>query len=372
MKGRLRIACFLSTSGHSGVDRAMQHLIPALAGRGYRVDLLHVRRHGPYLKDPPPGVRVVDLGTRSTYPSLLPLIRYLRRERPAVLLADKDRVNRTALLGRRLSGARPRLVLSSGTTISIDLAHRGAFERWLQRNSMGRLYRFADQVIVTSRGVADDMAAYTGLARGLIRVVPSPVVPDPLFHTTPPRPAHPWFQAGQPPVILGVGELAMRKDFPTLIRAFARVRAERPCRLVILGEGGQRAELQALAAGLGVGEDLALPGYQSNPYAFMAHAALFAFTSLWEGLGFVLIEALAMGTPVVSVDCPSGPREILQDGEYGPLVAVADDLALSRAIRETLDHPLPGGRLREAARPYGVEASTSAYLQAFGLPELCP
>ncbi len=362
-----RIAIFLSTSGHSGVDRAMQHLIPELARRGYPVDLLKVRRHGPNLEVIPDGVRVIDLGSRHTYSCLPAVARYLRAERPAVLLSDKDRVNRTALAARLLARTGTPLVLSSGTTISIDLATRGRFERWLQRFSMGKLYPFADNVIVTSEGVADDMAAYTGLPRERIQVTPSPVVPDALLETTPPRPDHPWFEPGQPPVVLGVGELGARKDFATLLRAFAMVRSERRCRLMILGRGRQREELLALAGQLGVEEDFALPGFTPSPWSYLAHAAVFAFTSRWEGLGFVLIEALAMGTPVVSTDCPSGPAEILQGGRYGPLVKIGDHEALAGHIRQLLDDPPPADELRRAAMPYTVSASADAYLQALGL-----
>jgi glycosyltransferase involved in cell wall biosynthesis len=367
-----RIACFFSTSGHSGVDRAAKHLIPALARRGYRVDLLKVRRHGPHLDAIPDGVTVVDLGSRHTYACVPALVRYLRREHPAVMLSDKDRVNRTALLAgliaRRLAGVPTRLVFSSGTTISIDLATRGALERWVQRNSMGRLYPFADQVIVTSAGVADDMARYTGLARERIRVVPSPVVPASLFTEALARPDHPWLGRSDVPLILGAGELCGRKDFETLLRAFARVRAQCPCRLMILGQGRARERLLALASELGVAEDVALPGFVAEPYTFMAHADLFAFTSRWEGLGFVIIEALAVGTPVVSTDCPSGPREILQDGRIGPLVPVGDAVALAAAMLQTLDAPPPEALLRDAARPYEIEASTDAYLDAMRLP----
>jgi glycosyltransferase involved in cell wall biosynthesis len=358
------------------VDRVARHLIPALARRGYGVDLLKVRRHGPNL-DPeqgetPPGVRVVDLGSRHTYACLPAIVRYLRLQRPAVLLSDKDRVNRTALLARALAGIGAglptRLVLRSGTTISIDLASRGALERWLQRTSMGRLYRFADTVIVNSHNVADDMSAYTGLPRGAITVVPNPIVPGARFVGGQPRPDHPWFAPGEPPVILGVGELGPRKDFGTLIRAFAKVRRHRPCRLVILGRGGEREELERLAQDLGVAADVDLPGFKSNPQDYMAHAALFALTSLWEGNPLVLPEALAVGTPVVATDCPSGPREVLQNGRYGPLVALHDPAAFAAAMLRTLDAPLPAGTLREAARPFEIEASTDAYLDAMQLP----
>lgn len=137
---------------------------------------------------------------------------------------------------------------------------------------------------------------------------------------------------------------------------------------MILGRGGARETLLGLADELGVAADFALPGFVPEPYGYMAHADLFAFSSRWEGLGFVLIEALAVGTPVVSTDCPSGPREILQDGRYGPLVPVDDAAALAQAMLATLDAPLPAETLREAARPYGIEAATDAYLDAMGLP----
>lgn len=362
-----RIACFFSTSGHSGVDRAARHLIPALARRGYRVDLLKVRGHGPELETLPEGVALIDLGARQTLACLPAVVRYLRCQQPAAMLSDKDKVNRVALLARALARVPTRLTLRSGTTISRDLATRGMLERGIQRHSMRWLYPFAEQVIVASAGVADDMADYTGLARARICVVPPPVVPAALFAAALPRPAHPWF--GQPgvPLILSAGELCGRKDFATLLRAFAQVRAVRPCRLMILGKGSARARLLALATELGVRDAVALPGYVANAYDYMAHADLFAFTSRWEGLGFVLIEALAVGTPVVSVDCPSGPREILDAGRYGPLVPVGDADALARAMLETLACPLPRQVLQQAARPYEIESSTDAYLTAMGL-----
>ena len=365
-----RIACLFSTSGHSGVDRVAGNLIPALARRGYRVDQLKVRRHGPDLRSVPEGVRVIDLGASSTYACLPAIVRYLRRERPAVLLSDKDKVNRTALLARRLSGAATRNCLRLGTTVSVDLASRGAFERWLQRASMGRLYRYADCVIVNARGVAEDLTRYTGLPSGRIRVVPNPAVPESLFTDPQPRPDHPWLAPGEPPVVLGVGELGSRKDFPTLLRAFAALRRERPCRLIILGRGreGQREALLALADELGIAGDLDLPGFRPDPVAFMAHSAVLGLTSLWEGNPLVLAEALAVGTPVAAVDGAGGTREVLADGRYGPLVPPGDHEALARALAATIDHPLPPERLREAARPFAIETSTDAYLDAMGLP----
>jgi glycosyltransferase involved in cell wall biosynthesis len=361
------IAVFVATSGHSGVDRLIGHLVPAIARRGFPVDVLKIQGHGPHLPETPPGVRLIDLGAKHVYSSFSALADYLKRHRPTVLLTDKDRVNRTAIMARAWSRTATRLVVSSGTTISIDLAHRGPFERWLQRTSMAKLYPFADNIIVPSKGVADDMAAYTGLPRDSINVVLCPVVSNRLFNDPQPRPDHVWFTPDSPPVIIGVGELGTRKDFPTVLRAFAIVNKQRPCRLVILGRGKLKSELLKLAVDLGIADDVDLPGFMSNPYPYMAHAAVFAFSSHWEGNPFVLPEALALGTPVVATDCPSGPREVLSDGRYGPLVPVGDYEAMAAAIREILERPPSKEFLQEAARPYEVERSTSAFLAAMGL-----
>ena len=151
-------------------------------------------------------------------------------------------------------------------------------------------------------------------------------------------------------MILGVGRLTPQKDFPTLIRAFARVRRQRPARLVIVGEGRPeaRAALMRLAAELGCAEDVSLPGFTHNPFCYMAHAGVFVLSSLHEGLPGVLIQALACGAPVVSTDCPSGPREILEGGRYGRLVALGDDAAMAEAISAT---PVASGR---PCRPDGA------------------
>lgn len=370
------LAIFFATSGHSGVDRLAHNLVPALARRGYGVDVLQVRGHGPHFTQVPPGVRLIDLGTAHTYTSPPALIRYLRQERPRSLYCDKDRLNHTAILARALAQGLKApgtyLAVGTGTTLSIDCAERGWWHALKTRFSTGQLYPLADNVIVTSRGVAEDMAAYTGLDRNLIEVVSCPVVAAEVFAGDFPVPDHPWCQEDGPALIMGLGELSGRKDFATLIRAFALLRREVPARLMILGRGKDRDRLLALAGELGVADHLALPGFVPNPLDYLARASLFAFTSTLEGLGFALIEALAVGVPAVSTDCPSGPREILQDGKYGPLVPVGDHQALAAAMLATLRHPLPRAFLQAAARPYEIERATSAYIKALALPSRRP
>ncbi|MDJ0808226.1 MAG: glycosyltransferase, partial [Gammaproteobacteria bacterium] len=242
----VKICFFLATSGHSGVDRAMANLITEIVSRGYRVDQLKVRKHGPHLDIQSENFRIIDLGTSHTYTALPALVRYLRRERPSVMLSDKDRVNRTALLAKLVARTDTRVVLRSGTTLSVDLASRGRLERWIQRHSIRYLYPSAYNVIVPSQGAADDMTAFSGLPRNHIQVVHTPIIPDRLLTRTPEAPDHPWFQ-DQSPIILSAGELGSRKDFPTLLRAFAELRSRRNCRLIILGRGKQHTRLLSLA-----------------------------------------------------------------------------------------------------------------------------
>jgi glycosyltransferase involved in cell wall biosynthesis len=362
-----RLAIFAATSGHSGVDRNLGNLIPAFAARGIQVDLLRIRHHGPHLDKLPTGVRVVELGAAHVNTSLPALVRYLRREHPDALLADKDKVNRIALWARRLSGAPTRVAVRLGINVSHNLETRSVWARWMQRTSIRLFYGWADTIIVPSEGVADDLARLAGLPPGRIRVLPNPVVTAELLARAAEPSGHPWLDQAQAPVILGAGELSARKDFETLVRGFERLRRERSCRLVILGRGRRRDDLLALAAALGVAEDVALPGFVANPYAYMHRAAVFALSSRVEGFGNVLVEALAAGTPVVATDCPSGPREILDGGRYGRLVPPGDAEAMARAIAETLDHPPGPELLRAAGQRYAVETSASRYLDALGL-----
>jgi glycosyltransferase involved in cell wall biosynthesis len=179
---------------------------------------------------------------------------------------------------------------------------------------------------------------------------------------------HAWFKPGAPPVVLGAGRLTPSKDFPTLMRAFARLRRERDARLVIIGGAKtpkktvkRHAELMALATELGFAGDVSLPGMVANPFAYMARAGVLAVSSRHEGFCNVLAEALACGCPCVATDCPSGPREILNDGRTGPLVPVGDHQALARAMRHVLDNPPAPGLLKSAAERFSVARAVDTY-----------
>jgi glycosyltransferase involved in cell wall biosynthesis len=293
----------------------------------------------------------------------------LKRKCPQALLTDKDRVNRVALWARHLASVPTKVAVRIGTTVSENLARRSWFHRRLQYYSIGHFYPWAHAIIVPSHGVAEDLARIMRVSIAKIRVVPSPVVSGFLEQMAAEPVNLSWLSHSGSAVILGVGELCERKDFSTLIRAFAKVRQERSSRLIILGEGRQRERLGKLVRDLGLNSDVYFPGFVTNPYAYMKKAALFVLSSRCEGAPVVLIEALALGLPVVSTDCPSGPREILEDGKIGPLVPVGDVGALAQAILKTLDNRPDPEILKNAAQRYSVASSASQYLEILGFSE---
>ena len=361
------LAVFLATSGHSGVDRVMKNLIREVAARGIPVDLLRTKIHGPRFDGPVSGVRTIDFSARHVHGCLPSLVRYLNKEQPAALLTDKDRVNRTAIVARWISGADTRLVVRTGTTVTANLWDRHGVERRLQHFSMKWLYAKADAVIFPSRYAADDFLRFTGLPETFVHVAPSPVIDDRFLNLIEAPLNHTWFEAGAPPVILGVGELTERKDFPTLIRAFQMVRRQRECRLMVLGEGRERKRLESLVSELGLAEDVSLTGFIENPYPFLRRAAVFVLASRYEGAPVVLMEALGAGVNMVATDCPGGSAEILEYGALGSLVPVGDPVAMAREILHRLDHPIDPLKLKGASRRYGAAYCTDRYLEILGM-----
>jgi glycosyltransferase involved in cell wall biosynthesis len=338
---RRRIVMFLPSLAGGGAERVFVELGNELAVQGHAVDLALASATGPYLGEVGPCVRVIDLGATGVLRAVPALARHLRRERPAALLSALEHANVAAALARRLSMARIRCV-ASARAVPTMMGHEAGWGLARRVLAVSRFaYRFADAVIANSQGVADDMASHLGLRREKIRVIYNPLDLAHIDSCVSAPVAHPFCAPGSPPLLLSAGRFSPLKDFATLIRAFARLRATRACRLVILGEGELRPELEALVSELGVGDDVAMPGFVTNPYAWMRCAAVFASSSLSEGCPNALMQALACGTRVVSTDAVGGSAEILEHGRWGRVVPVQDASALAFAISATLDDANP-------------------------------
>lgn len=368
MRGRCAtgpVAIYLPTLGGGGAERAMVTLANGLMERGVEVDLVLASAEGPYLADVRCGVRVVDLGASRVLASLPRLIRYVRARRPRAMLSALNHANVIAIIAREMARVPIRLVVSERNSVSSDMNQVSLAKRALLL-LMRWTYPRADGVLAVSHGVANDLAQAINLPRERITVVYNPVVTSALLDLATASCDHPWFSPGGPPIILGVGRLTAQKDFSCLIRAFAKVRAQHPCRLVILGEGELRADLELLADSLGMSADVALPGFSENPFAWMRRASLFVLSSRWEGLPNALIQAMACGTPVVSTNCPSGPSEILEDGRWGRLVSVGDVNAMASAMLEALNdsvHP----NVTDRAKDFNVSQAVDGYLSMLDL-----
>jgi glycosyltransferase involved in cell wall biosynthesis len=363
------IALFLPSLRGGGAEKVMVNLALGFVEQGLKVDLVLAKAEGPYLSRVPEEVRVVDLGARRVLYSLPGLVRYLRRERPQAMLSALNYANIVAIWAKLLARVQTHLVVSERNTLSCSTQNASSVRVKLLPLLIKIFYPYADAVVAVSHGVAEDLITMTGLPMEKVKVIYNPVITPELFVKAEEPLDHPWFRPGEPPVVLGVGRLTKQKDFPTLIRAFALVRKERPARLMILGEGEERPKLETLARELGIEEDFVLPGFVENPYKYMKRASAFVLSSRWEGLPAVLIEALALGVPVISTNCPSGPAEILEHGKWGCLVPVGEPHLLARAILEILQNDVRIPSHKTAWERFSKENAVIAYLQVLGIIE---
>ena len=356
-----RLAIFAPSMAQGGAERGALKLAEGLMRRGFEVDLVLAAAEGPRLPEVSPDVRIVDLRARRVLTSLPRLIAYLRREEPLALISYLDHANVIALTACRLVRYRGRVVVVEQNTLSEAAKHGKSRRDRLMPQIVRVAYPRADYVVGVSSGVVDDLARFTSLPAEKLKVVFNPIVTPDLKERAKEPVEHPWFTDGSK-VFVAVGRLRPQKDFRTLLQAFSRVRAARPARLLILGEGPERSELEELARELGIADDVSLPGSVENPYAYLSRAVAFVLSSRWEGLPTVLIEALACGLPVIATDCPSGPREILAGGRYGKLVGVNAVEDLAAAMEEALD-----GRLArppdESWQPYELDAVVDEFLR---------
>lgn len=355
-------ALVISTLFGGGAQRVVLNLAQGLIDRGVRVDLVMSRVRGDLVTEVPHAARVVDLGARRVIGSVPALARYFRRERPDAVVSSLDYVNIASIWAHRLAGAPARLIVTEHNTLSIAIANAKNRRRLLMPALMRMFYPWADAVVAVSGGVADDLAESIGFDRSKIRVIYNPIVTRAFRNRAAEPLEDPWFAAGQPPVVLAVGGFRRQKDYATLLRAFAIVRRGRMARLLILGDGVERQSLETLADELGIRDDVRLPGFVPNPAAYMRRAGVYTMSSRWEGLPSVLIEALYCGRPIVSTDCPSGPREILRNGAYGKLVPPEAPEALAEGIGMALDgkvSPPP----EESWTPFTEDAAVDAYFE---------
>jgi glycosyltransferase involved in cell wall biosynthesis len=392
-----KIAVLLPSLEGGGAERSMLTLVEAFLAKGRTVDLVLCQAKGAYLAEIPEGATMIELeqtgglrarwnaamiGIRDFFALLRPVLlaskiapeiarvrslqQYMEESRPDVILSALPYANLLSIWARRVSNFNVPVVVSERIALATYCASPSNFRKWRWRylpELVRRTYPEASAVVSVSNYVANELTTVVGLRAGSVTTIYNPVVDESLRQRAREPLEHPWFAPQAPPVILGVGRLTEQKDFATLVRAFARIRQSKEARLVILGEGRLRPELEALANKLGVGADFDLPGFVGNPLQYMARSSVLVLSSEYEGLPGVLIQALACGCPVVSTNCPGGSTEILVEGKYGALIDVGDAEAMAMAVLAELDNPTPRELLLQRAEDFTVERAVGNYLE---------
>ena len=335
-------------------------LAKEFVARGLDVDLVVISTAGELSSKIPHGVKVVDLKVGRTLWALSGLVRYLKQHSVDALLAAQPRVNVLAVIARWLARSPVRLIVGEHSDLGQILKYETGEK--IRSHLVRFFYPYADQVLAVSQGVANSLVRFAGIKPHHIRVIYNPLDLSALDAKSADSSVHPWLLDATIPVILAVGRLHFAKDYPTLIEAFTLLSQRRELRLIILGDGEERAHLERLIADENLGECIALPGFVENPYASMRRANVYVLSSIFEGFPNALLEALGCGVPVVSSDCQSGPAEILAGGEYGALTPVGDVAAMASAIASALDHPLPSVHLRARAAEFSLDIICDQYL----------
>lgn len=385
-----KVAIFVDTLQGGGAERSTINLANALAEAGETIDLLVVDSGGVFkgLISSKVNLRLIEkcgfwkavqsIRTLSLFYLFLlfltpgspkplrfipALSAYLYRERPAALMSVLAFGNVASILARETSKVPTRVVIGQRNHLSKEHCDRHCLRRWLVRYVLRYFYAKAAAIVAVSDGVRMDLCDTLSIECDNIFTVYNAVADKALDRYSREQLDHAWFNNAGAPVILAAGKLKPQKDFPTLLHAFQLVRKVLDAKLIILGIGPELDNLMALAHQLRVDKHVLFEGFVDNPFKYMANADLFVLSSAYEGLPGVLIQALACGCPVVSTDCPSGPHEILEGGEFGDLVPVGDPAALSEAIISSLQRTHDRSRLKSRGYEFSGEAAVNGYLR---------
>jgi len=349
----------------TGVPLAQARLASTLAARGHEVDLIigFVAEGLPVPEID--GVRVIHFNRPKARMILPDMVRYLRRAKPDAIFSAEDHLNAIVIASALLSGSKAKITGSSRVNPFDTYSRHILSKRWWLKRITGALMWRATALTCVSKAMA---AQYRTLFRNAPHVCVYNIVDTPAAHARIAEPVdHPWFTDRTQPILVAAGQLGSWKGFSDLIAAVHIVLQKRPVRLVIFGEGAERSALQAQIDTLGLQNSIRLEGHVSNPLKYFAHADAFVLSSLFEGMPNVLIEAMMAGCTPVATDCPTGPREILESGQYGYLVPVKNPEALAEGIKSALRNPIPADLLAEAIAPFGEDAVLAEHFRLLGL-----
>ena len=354
-----RIAFLLPDLRAGGAERVAVRLMRHFRAAGHEVEFVLMQRAGELLGEIPEDVRIIELGTTRVRNAVGPLVRYFKENRPDAVQARMWPLTIAAIIARRLARSKTRLVVSDHAVLTRHYAAK-PLTLALLRATVRLFYPKADVRLVVADALGEDFARLSGLPRSSFTTVYNPVDAPPSKVGTTPKIEALWSDADCR--IITAGSLKDQKNHALLIRSFARVAKFRAAKLMIVGDGPLETDLKNLAASLGVSDRVIFPGFVADPWPYYASANLFVLSSDYEGYPNVLVEAMRCGLAVVSTDCESGPREILDGGRYGRLVPVGDENALAGAIDAELNAPHDPDLVRHRAEEISGADTAQRYL----------
>lgn len=354
---------FIRALHGGGAQRAMVRYANALSSKGYDAYILTLDSKGAFSDELDVNVKVITLPAKRILSAIPRLIMSIRSIRPNVIMVTEPACNIALIIANMLSFTKTRLLIREGLFPSVAVKESPYFQTRIAYRLAPILYKRADVIVAIASEMAEDLSEFLSLPRKSITLIPiNPVVTPELYEKAGQEVKHPWMVDKNIPVIVGVGRLEAQKDFKTLIKSFCLLRKDVDCKLLILGEGSLRESLSLQISNSGYARDIELLGFCSNPFPYMSNCDVLVLSSRYEGLPNTLIEALACGSPSVSTDCKSGPRDILDHGKYGYLVPVGDEVMMSIAIKKTIARPIDRCILKDRGACYTLENSINAYL----------
>ncbi len=380
-KEKITVAFFLPSLEPGGTERNVVNLVNNIDKNKYIISLVLGKREGDFLDRINNDIPIINLDASYSLGLFFKLVEYFKIQKPDIFVSAFPRINVICIAAKIFSVVNTKIIITEHSVFSLlpiiaKTFWRRIFARFFMPNFAKCMYPKADVIICVSKGIADDLLKIIYCPEK-ITVIGNPIIENNIYTLADQLVDHPWFSdsfdstqgKSKIPVIIAVGRLVKCKDYPTLFKAFDLVIKSQPAHLVILGQGPERERLIRLADKMGLSINIAFLGFQKNPYKYMARGSVFVLSSLQEGFGNAIIEAMACGTPVVSTNCPTGPGEIIEDMKNGMLVPVGDEKSMAMAILKILHNPVLAEKFsiegKKRAEFFSVKKSVGEYEKVF-------